>query len=573
VRRSGIKPDGLQASSLGRIGSTIFLLFFGGFALLFMGFVFFITWESTKSHFWTETPCEIISAEVIRNTDSKRNSPYELKVSYSYQFGGSKHESEDISNSSKRFDDLAEAQGIADEIGDAKLCYVDPSYPEKAVLKKGSLLPALFILFPLPFIAIAIWGIRSVWKTKLSGENAPPLTAKAKAGGGCVLIGFGSIFLLAGLGFTGIFIKPGFQILQARDWKAVPCKIELSEVRSHRGSKSTTYSVAMEYSYEFNGESYRASRYQFMGGSSRRSKGKRAIVRNHPPGKETTCYVDADNPRRAVINRDLTSDMAFSFIPLIFVAVGGGIIFFGIRTARKSDQTNALTSPLKRPRDNLVSRGTSPAPTVGSQGPTDLKPESSRIGKLILVLCMGVFWNGIVSVFVVDVVKGWKGGHGSWFETIFMIPFALIGIGFVIGFFYCVLGLFNPKPRLRLSRSQLQPGETADLDWSIQGRITKLNSFEIILEGIEEASYRRGTRTVTDNHTFATIPILKQNNTPRINSGRASIEVPENSMHSFRSHSNRIHWRIHVIGEISKWPDLDDQFPVEMLPQAVTLNS
>ena len=58
-------------------------------------------------------------------------------------------------------------------------------------------------------------------------------------------------------------------------------------------------------------------------------------------------------------------------------------------------------------------------------GPIVLKPKTSRIGMLIGITCMAVFWNGIVSVFVWQVIESWRSGHADWFLTLFMIPFVL----------------------------------------------------------------------------------------------------------------------------------------------------
>jgi hypothetical protein len=42
---------------------------------------------------------------------------------------------------------------------------------------------------------------------------------------------------------------------------------------------------------------------------------------------------------------------------------------------------------------------------------------------------VAVIWNGIVSIFVYQAIDGWQSGRGSWFMTLFMVLFVLIGLG------------------------------------------------------------------------------------------------------------------------------------------------
>ena len=51
--------------------------------------------------------------------------------------------------------------------------------------------------------------------------------------------------------------------------------------------------------------------------------------------------------------------------------------------------------------------------------------------------------------------------------------------------------------------------------------------------------------------------------------GEAAVEIPEDTMHTFRGQSNQILWHLTVKGDIPRWPDVDDEWEIEVLPLPV----
>lgn len=103
--------------------------------------------------------------------------------------------------------------------------------------------------------------------------------------------------------------RPLVQYRAARSWSEVPCRIETSDVRSHRGNDGTTYSVAISYTYSFGGQSYRSERYQFMSVRTGGRTEKEDIVAAYPPGGVQWCYVNPARPAEAVLCRDLPREV------------------------------------------------------------------------------------------------------------------------------------------------------------------------------------------------------------------------------------------------------------------------
>jgi hypothetical protein len=50
--------------------------------------------------------------------------------------------------------------------------------------------------------------------------------------------------------------------------------------------------------------------------------------------------------------------------------------------------------------------------------------------------------------------------------------------------------------------------------------------------------------------------------------GRVSITIPRDTMPTFKSKNNRIIWSLYVIGEIPRWPNLKEEFVIEVAPAA-----
>jgi hypothetical protein len=90
----------------------------------------------------------------------------------------------------------------------------------------------------------------------------------------------------------------------------------------------------------------------------------------------------------------------------------------------------------------------------------------------------------------------------------------------------------------------------------------------VSLEGREEATYQSGKNTATDKNVFARLEIADVGVVPAMRSGDGTVTVPDNLMHSFTGSHNKIVWAIRVHGEIDHWPDINEDFPIKVLPAA-----
>src|SRR5262249_7208586 len=134
-----------------------------------------------------------------------------------------------------------------------------------------------------------------------------------------------SIFLLVGSVFLYVLtIRPLWSIGRAADWAATPCTVVSSELKmepsTDAGSPGPTYSIEIVFHYRYGDRDYQCDRYDFVTMSSNTSVGtKERVVRTHPPGMRTTCYVNPNDPSEAVLNRGLTNEMWWGLFPIPFV--------------------------------------------------------------------------------------------------------------------------------------------------------------------------------------------------------------------------------------------------------------
>lgn len=89
--------------------------------------------------------------------------------------------------------------------------------------------------------------------------------------------------------------------------------------------------------------------------------------------------------------------------------------------------------------------------------------------------------------------------------------------------------------------------------------------------GRESATYRRGTRSVTDHCIFhRQILFETEQPTSTHTYGRLEVAIPEDSMHSFDGGNNKISWHILIEGDVPRWPNIKAEYPFTVRPQKIS---
>lgn len=373
------------------------------------------------------------------------------------------------------------------------------------------------------------------------------------------------LFLVVGLVFSLFFVLPAIKSLRALDWQETECQMLASSVATHSGDDGATYSVEVTYRYRFDGAEYTSNRYRFLGGSSSGREGKQKVVDSLPPGSTTTCWVNPESPGDSVLDRGLSWEYAFALLPLVFVLFGAAGLVLALRaraTVRQQGVTaEAAMVEAMRPLGGDV-RDVLPEAVAG---PLELEPTATALGKLLGISLFAVIWNGILGIFVWQLVR-----EPEWFLGCFLVPFVFVGLLLLVGIPYQALALANPRPHVRLTEARLHPGAATNLHWHFTGATGRLRSLRIDLEGRETVNYRSGDSSSSSTATIARVELVDQRQSGLLGQGNVLVEIPEGAMHTFRGRRNRVAWVLTVRAEIARWPDVNEEFEVSVFPEVAT---
>lgn len=374
--------------------------------------------------------------------------------------------------------------------------------------------------------------------------NFPRKQSKAQ---GCLII-FGLPFFAAGCFMLWtLFFQPFKKSIDSNSWVETPCVITKSQLKTNTDSDGTSYRPDISYTYEYEGEKYESKLVDFSGNISSNDRvGEMESVEAYPTGSTRKCYVNPDNPAEAVLVRDWGRGL-FKWVVLpfggVFALVGLGLMIFGASPWLFKNRKHA------------------------NRGAVTLTPSGQRLRNLGGILFINIFWNGIISVFVIFWLAGLIRGKNTgfmftWGLGLFLLPFVAIGTFMFLNLVKEIKKLFAPKISISLKQgTRWSCGSTVNISWSIpySSMVDKLNLDFICREA---ATYTRGTNSVTDEEIVAAIPITESKS---INfTGSCKFKVPANLMPSFQSRNNVIEWGLRVRTE-GPGPDAEDIYIIELI--------
>jgi hypothetical protein len=532
VSRGGTSPDGK-----GCLAIFLLLLAVAGGILTYYSLI--PVADAFRARGWPAVTASVDFSEGrVDPAAGEFDPPFRYASRYRYRYLGQAHTSE---RSYKTHDWSDVARWLADfPPGGQVGIHVNPENPDENHLELPSIWILLLPVVPVGMLAGGFIGFFAIWLRKpVSG--APPAEPQELGGLGVTIL-FTSFALIGGGIFFGLLWDFTVRSVTAGRWPEATATIEFSRVGAHRGSKGgLTHSVDVLFSYRVDGVTYRSSRYDLAGGSSSGVKEKQEVVDHLPPGTRVPCYYDPGKPGYAVLDREFPALVMLVLIPLFFFVTGvTGLLF---RVAR-------LFRPAPRPQPAF--------------GPRQLAPESGRLAVFAFILGACLFWNGLTAAPLGHVIQTWRRGNLDVTLAIFMVPFVLVGAAAVVVTVYQFLSFFTPRPQVTIS-SDLRLGGSASLEWRFRKMTSLLRRLEITLEGSEHVRYRGQKNSLQcEVHVFKRVEVLDQLS-PGVE-GIASVAVPADTMHSFAAEHNQIKWAIRVKGEIPIWPDVNQEFPVKVLP-------
>lgn len=240
---------------------------------------------------------------------------------------------------------------------------------------------------------------------------------------GCLLL-FGLPFALGGLFVGGLAAKALLKSFEARSWVEVPAEILSAELEVSTDSDSTTYSVAASYRYQYRGETFAGSRVSFHSGKdnigSYHQDTAAKLKRARADGVSIPCYVNPENPREAVLFRQVRWGLVtfMGLFGLLFAGVGFGIMIFGFIGSRR------VAEDERRQEDNPLE------PWKWKPAWAEGRIRSSNLNKLKFAAGFALFWN-LISLPVLFLVPAEITEKGNYLAALGLI-FPLLGIGMIV---------------------------------------------------------------------------------------------------------------------------------------------
>jgi len=340
-----------------------------------------------------------------------------------------------------------------------------------------------------------------------------------------------------------MFLNQVRQSRESEKWVATPAKVIWSQVKTHRGSDSTSDSADIFYRDEFEGKIFRSNRDSFDNSSGGRESAQET-VRNYPKGKTVVCYVNPEKPWQSVLIQEVRNKVFWLIFSLVFMGFAGIGFISTIRGSRKNKR-------------NSVSKASSdPAPMFGGGHPSSqdytntgastqklgiasddgelvLTPENKRLQAFVLMVFVAVIWNGIM--FMVSTGGGenvewtWEFWRELFMQNKIFILFFAIGLLFLWSIIYNFLAIFNPKPIVTLSKPEIRIGEPIELSWKVASGASRFRKFTVELIGGEITRYRSGKNTNTAYSVFYSEESVNIEQTQMMGRGSQMIDLPPES--------------------------------------------
>lgn len=433
---------------------------------------------------------------------------------------------------------------------------------------------------------------RKCMETQISSVKPPELQRLTSlAPYGCFFRVILLFFIMIGsVLFVAFGVWPTIQWWQAQNWVSASCKLQSVDIEIQNNGDDVSFQPKLIYIYRWNQLDYVGNRRDYDSRSYSNKSWLEEKLNPYVPGAETQCFVNPARPEEASLTRDFpTVSLVSSSVGLFFVSIGLIALRFSFLSPEKiagnsvkavsSDPSMNATSNLASVEEKSVELNDSisnsqqdqvavstavPMESQGENQPQVINPEYSRLGVVFGLAFFGLIWNGIIG-FAIFLMSQERGGI-SIFMSLFLIPFVLIGVGILLLLVRQILVLANPQPIVVYSDNWIYPGSEFEVSWMMEGKVTRIKSLTIFVEGIEAVTYRQGTSTRRESNVFYRDKIVEIDQQDRIAQGFEVARIPKDTMHTFNAPNNKIQWQVRFEGEIPWWPDLSEKFPLVILP-------
>ncbi len=359
--------------------------------------------------------------------------------------------------------------------------------------------------------------------------------------------------------------------LRTRSFKPVQAVITKSRIGVNTSGDSTTYYPDIQFEYTVDGTRYTTGTYRIVRISSSGRSGKERIVRRYPVGAKVQAWYDPEESSVAVLDRSI------SFLPLIFLGIGiivlcviiGMWVVYLIRGgvgARPGE--SRLFSFGARGAGGVAQHG-----AAGAERVVELEPHrglGSQIRSPAGVLAFALLWNAIA--FPVPFLLLFGDNPPPLIFRILLCVFPVAGVGLLV-YAGCLLLAYLKvsRPHIFVSKQPLRLGDRFRLAFRQRAKsAADVKGIKLRLVCREVARYTVGTdsRTVTHDVFTQEHEICGSRHVlpGKEVEGELELQIPPDSMHTFKASNNQIVWLIEVDAEIRNWPDFKETYELLVAP-------
>jgi hypothetical protein len=307
----------------------------------------------------------------------------------------------------------------------------------------------------------------------------------------------------------------------------------------------------------------------------------KAALEGFEVGQEYPCWYDPLDPTRVVLVQRYTLWLYVSLlIPLSFIVIGGGRMIYELAHWNASQERRSVLERAATLDLFEMQAGERDFPTV----PTDANQTNSPGTKLayrlpisatpgwtlFAVIGACVLWNGLVTVFLVMVIRDIALGEPDWILALSLVPFVVGGVWLIVYLARLILQTAGVGPtRIEISEHPLNPGKPYEIFLSQAGRLS-MRYLEVWLACDERATYHQGTDTRTEmRRVYEERCFVREN--IEIPQGlpfesRCQVQVPDSAMHSFQAVHNDVSWKLIVRGQVEGRPAYEREFQIVVSP-------
>lgn len=197
---------------------------------------------------------------------------------------------------------------------------------------------------------------------------------------------------------------------------------------------------------------------------------------------------------------------------------------------------------------------------------------SSR-SSIVPLTVMGLVSLAFVTVAAVVAVLAWHSVETARFDWVAIVLFAAFlpaSIWALYHFVYRFLMLTGIGPtRLEIADLPLVAGRDYQVSISQPGRL-RFRSIMVFLECFEKTTFRQGTDIRDETRVVSNELLFRKRGVDVVPGSpfhaEFALELAPDIMHSFRSPSNQIFWRLIVEIQARKWPTIHKTFPIVIIP-------